>query len=403
MRDTHKPLKKGYKFPIYPNEAQRTQLEKTFGCCRYVYNRALAESREAYAVYNELLGKGAINAKERPRVDGYYFTTRVPVYKQDGESLWLNEVSAVALQQSMLHLGNAYTRFFRERKGFPRFKKKQGAQSFSLMRTGFTLTGKQLRLAKTEGIIKVAFSRELPSEPSSLTISRTSTGKYYVSFVCEYTPVKTTGQGVIGLDAGITALITTSAGEKVENLKMTKTYAAKLKRAQQSLARKQKGSKNRHKARLRVARVHERIANIRRNHLHQLSRRLVNENQVIGMESLQVANMVKNHHLAKAIQDASWRSLRSMLEYKVAESQHTTLVLMDTYYPSSHLCSVTGKKLDRKLKLSERKWLCPHCGKWHDRDVNAALNIEKAAWGAALKHDPDERAGKILLANAYQG
>ena len=403
MQTTPKPLKKGYKFPIYPNEAQRIQLERTFGCCRYVYNRALAESQEAYAVYNDLLGKGVINPKERPQVDGYYFTTRLPAYKQSEESLWLNEVSAVALQQAMLHLGNAYTRFFRERKGFPRFKKKQGLQSFSLMRTAFGLVDNKLRLAKTDGLIKVAFSRELPSEPSSLTISRTSTGKYYVSFVCEYMPVKTRGQGVIGLDAGIAALITTSTGEKIENLKATKTYAAKLKRAQQSLARKQKGSKNRTKARLHVARVHERIANVRRNRLHQLSRRLVNENQVIGMESLQVANMVKNRHLAKAIQDASWRSLRTMLEYKVAESQHATLVLMDTYYPSSHLCSETGRRLDRKLKLSERKWSCSHCGKWHDRDVNAALNIEKAAWNAALKHDPDERAGKILLANAYKG
>ena len=403
MQDTPKPLKKGYRFPIYPNETQRTQLEKTFGCCRYVYNRALGESRAAYATYNELLGKGVINPKDRPRTDGYYFATRLPVYKQDEESLWLNEVSSVALQQSMIHLGNAYTRFFRERKGFPRFKKKQGVQSFSLMRSAFTLTGNQLRLAKTEGAIKIAFSRELPSEPSSLTISRTPTGKYYVSFVCEYFPTKTKGQGVIGLDAGISTLITTSAGEKIENLRATKRHAQKLRRAQQSLSRKQKGSKNRNKARIEVTHIHERIANIRRNHLHQLSRRLVNENQVIGMESLQVANMVKNRHLAKHIQDASWRSLRSMLEYKVRESQHATLVLMDTYYPSSHLCSETGKKLDRKLKLSERRWLCPHCGKRHDRDINAALNIEKAAWEAALTHDPDARAGKIVLANAYQG
>jgi len=402
VQDTPKPLKKGYKFPIYPNAAQRTQLEKTFGCCRYVYNRALAESRETYAAYNELLSKGVINPKDRPQVDGYYFVDRITDYKRDEESLWLKEVSSIALQQSMLHLGAAYTRFFRERKGFPRFKKKQSAQSFSLTRNGFTLVGNQLRLAKTDGLIKVAFSRELPSEPSSLTISRTSTCKYYVSFTCEYTPKKTKGQGVIGLDAGISALITTSAGEKIENLKVTKTYAAKLRRTQQALARKQKGSKNRTKARLHVARVHERIANIRRNRLHQLSRRLVNENQVIGMESLKVANMVKNHHLAKAIQDASWRSLRTMLEYKVVESQHATLVLMDTYYPSSHLCNETGRKLDRKLKLSERKWPCPHCDKWHDRDVNAALNIEKAAWNTARKYDPGERAGKILLANAYK-
>ena len=402
MHDTPKPLKKGYKFPIYPNVAQRQQLEKTFGCCRYVYNRALAESREAYATYNELLGKGEINAKQRPRVDGYYFANRLPDYKRDRESLWLTEVSNVALQQSMLHLGAAYTRFFRERKGFPRFKKKQGTQSFNLMRNGFSLKGNLLRLAKTDGLIKVAFSRRLPSEPSSLTISRTPTGKYYVSFICEYLPPKTRGQGVIGLDAGISALITTSAGEKVENLRTTQRHEKQLRRAQQSLSRKQKGSKNRNKARIEVARIHERIANIRRNHLHQLSRRLVNENQVIGMESLKVANMVKNRHLAKAIQDVSWRSLRSMFEYKVRESQHATLVLMDTYYPSSHLCSETGKKLDRKLKLSERKWLCSHCGKRHDRDINAALNIEKAAWEAALKHNPDARAGKILLASVHK-
>lgn len=402
MLDASKPLKKGYKFPIYPNAEQRQQLEKVFGCCRYVYNRALAQSKAEYRFYTELRDKGEVMPSTRPSVDGYYFCSLLTAYCYDPESSWLREVSSVALQQTMLRLGGAYARFFREKKGYPNFKKKHGKQSFSLMRTGFGLNGNQLRLAKIEGTVKVAFSRELPSTPSSLTITRTLTGKYYVSFVCEYRPIKTAGVGIVGLDAGISALITTSAGEKIENLRATKRHAQKLRRAQQSLARKQKGSKNRTKARIRVAKVHERIRNVRQNHLHQHSRRLVNENQVIGMEALKVANMVKNRHLAKHIQDAAWGELRRILTYKVVESQHATLVLMDTYYPSSHLCSSTGERLDRKLTLSERSWVCPHCGQTHDRDVNAAVNIAKEAEQAANKHPYALRAGKILRANAYK-
>lgn len=396
MKKDTKSFQKGYKFPIYPTEEQKVLLEKTFGCCRYVYNKALAEAKEEYEVYKEVLEKRLVPAI-KPNVSGYGFTLRLPSYKLNPDSLWLSEVSSVALQQSLLNLGNAFTRFFKEKKGYPKFKKKNNRQSFTLTKTVFRLNDGKLHIAKSKDPIKVKFSRELPSEPSSITISKTPSGKYYVSFVCTHTPEKTSGSGVIGIDLGIKDLITTSDGVKIPNPKHLKSGQQKLKRLQQSLSRKQKGSNNRNKARIAVAKQYERISNLRKNHLHQLSRSLINENQVIGIESLKVANMVKNRRLSKSISDASWSTLTNMLMYKTVESQHTILVMMDAFYPSSHICSTTGEKLDRKLKLSERSWKCPHCHEKHDRDVNAAINIRTKAIQTIHAHH-SIRAGQIVLA-----
>lgn len=398
MSSTPKPLKKGFKFRIYPTAEQKSLIERTFGCCRYVFNRALAESKAEYEQYTHLLDKGVVNKKARPDVSGYAFVNKLPSYRLDPETPWLAEVSNVALQQAMLHLGGAYTRFFRTKKGYPRFKRKHDRQSFNLMKNGFTLRDDILRIAKCKDPIKVVYSRPLPSEPSSLTISRTPAGDYYVSFICEYTPTPTSGTGCVGIDLGLTQIATFSDGTKLENPRHYVKAQKQLRRAQQALSRKQKGSRNRDKARLKVAKQHEHVANCRRDHLHKLSRTLVNENQVFGIEGLNVSGMVRNRRLAKHVQDAGWGMLRRMIEYKVVESQHATLVVMDTFFPSSHICATTGKKLERKLKLSERTWDCPHCGQTHDRDVNAAQVIALEADYAATKHPSEDVRGKILLA-----
>lgn len=395
-----KLLKKGFKFPIYPTTEQKQLIERTFGCCRYVYNRALAESKADYKTYAELLEKRLVDKQARPDVSSYGLVNKLPRFKRDPDSTWLSDVSAVALQQSLLHLGAAYTRFFRTKQGFPRFKCKQGRQSFSLTKAAFNLQESGLYIAKCSTPIKVVYSRPLPSTPSSLTISRTPSGKYYVSFICEYQSTPTSGIQVTGIDVGLSHLLVLSNGTKVDNPRHYVKAQQRLKRAQQALSRKQKGSRNRHKQRHKVAKLHEHVANCRRDHHHQLSRKLVNENQVIGIEGLQVKNMIKNRRLSKHIADAGWRSFRSMLEYKTVESQHTTLVVMDTFFPSSHLCAATGQKLDRKLLLSERSWDCPHCGQLHDRDVNAAQVIATEALFAVSQYPIDVVRGKILLANA---
>lgn len=403
MSEVSKLLKKGFKFPIYPTAEQQELINQTFGCCRYVWNKALEAAVHEHKQYLEMSKVTHQSRLIKPDVSGYGFVNRLPDIRRDPETPWLSDVSSVALQQTMLHLGGAFTRFFKEKKGYPRFKKKHAKQSFSLMKTAFTLGSSGFFIAKCKRPIKVVFSRQLPSEPSSLTISRTATGKYYVSFVCEYQPIKTSGHGRIGIDLGIKDFATLSTGQKFTNPKHYLKAQQRLKRAQQELSRKKKGSNNRHKARFKVAKVHERVSKTRSDFQHKLSRQLVNDNQVIAVEKLMVANMVKNRKLAKHISDASWASFLTMLNYKAVESQHTTVFYVSTWFPSSHLCSVTHKKLNRKLTLTERAWDCPYCGQRHDRDVNAAINIlheAELSLARKFKH-PLDVAGKIVLADTF--
>lgn len=267
------------------------------------------------------------------------------------------------------------------------------------MKSAFRFNEGKLYIAKSKQHVKIDYSRELPSAPDSLTISKTQTNKYYISFICKYQPKKTSGSGIIGIDLGLKHLVTLSTGEKVSNPKYLNKYQKKLRRLQQSLSRKQKGSRNKEKARLAVALQHERIVNCRKNHLHQLTRRLVNENQVIGLESLVIRNMVKNRKLSKHIYDASWSMFIQQLMYKAKESQHVTIVFADQFFPSSHLCSVTSKHLDRKLKLSEREWQCPHCGENHDRDINASINLRNEAMRAYNMFPVNNVAGCIIFSD----
>ena len=245
--------------------------------------------------------------------------------------------------------------------------------------------------------MKVCLSQPLPSAPTSCTVSKTPEGRYYVSFLCSFIPKPTSGQAVIGVDLGIKDYATLSTGAKVANDKYSRKYAAKLRRAQQTLSRRQKGSKNRTKAQRAVARIHAKIANCRSNFQHQLSRSLVNDSQVIGLETLMVANMLKNRKLSRAIADTGWSSFVDKVIYKAAHSQHCTVVKLDSFYPSSQLCSCCKQRPDEKLKLSDRSWTCPHCGTAHDRDVNAAINIRDEAMQILATHGLLEARGQLVL------
>ena len=391
---------KGFKFPIYPNTEQIELLNKTFGCNRYIWNRALSEVKAEFEYYKAHKDLNTIIPPVNPNVTGYGLVNKLLSYKKDPNSIWLNEVSSVSLQQTMLHLGTAFSTFFKIRKGFPNFKKRTNKQSFTLMKNSFRFKGEQLFIANCKDPLTIDFSRDLPSDPTSATISKTPSGKYYISFICEYYPIKTNGAGVIGIDLGLTDFLVTSDGVKVQNPKNTKKYEKQLKRKQQDLCRKQKASKNRNKSCILVALVHEKITNSRNDFQHKLSRRLVNENQVIGLEKLVVKNMVKNHKLSKSISDAAWSGFTDKLNYKSRESQNCSLVYMDSFFPSTNVCNLDGYKLPIKLKLSERTWICPQCGTTHDRDINAAINIRNEAVMTLHGFKIPDHACVRLLANS---
>ena len=374
MIKNKKSFIKGFKYRIYPTKDQIELFEKTFGCVRYVWNKALFDSKQDYEYY---LAHKDISNISKPILTGFSLVNKLTKYKTNSESLWLNKAIAVSLQQSMLNLGKAFSFFFKSRKGYPQFKSKHGKQSFTLMNFNLRFKEDKLFIPKSKEALKVKWYRKLPSAPTSANITKTSSGKYYISFICVCIPIQTTGTKQIGIDLGLKNFLVSNDGTKISNPKHLKQYEKQLRRLQQSLSRKKKDSKNNNKARLKVAKCHEHIVNSRNDFLHKLSRTLVNENQVIGIEKLKVKNMVKNHKLSKNISDASWSRFCTMLNYKAIESQHCTLVYMDCWYPSTHICSDCENKLDFKLKLSQREWVCPSCGSIHDRDINAAKNILK--------------------------
>lgn len=390
-----KSFKKGFKYRIYPNKEQIDLFNKTFGCVRYVYNRGLYEAKKEYEQY--LINKVTNITMLRPSIGGYDFVNKIPGYRNDTESIWLKEVSGTALQQSMLNLGTAYSTFFKNRKGFPKFKSKHGKQSFTLVGNGFRLKDSELFIAKSKDPLKVNWHRNLPSCPTSVTISKTPSGKFFISFICEYVPIHTCGTKITGIDLGLKDFAILSSGEKITNPKYLKNKEKHLKRVQQALSRKKKGSKNRNKARIKVAIVHEKVANQRNDFQHKLSRILVNENQVIGIEKLKIKNMVKNHNLANNISDASWASFTTMLNYKALASQNCSIVYMSCWYPSTQTCSICNTKLETKLKLSDREWTCPTCHTHHDRDINAAKNILNHTLATIKKLQIPQGFCKIIL------
>jgi putative transposase len=307
--------------------------------------------------------------------------------KADPEHAWLNEVSSVPLQQTLRHLQSAYAAFFAKRARYPRFKSKHRSRAAAeFTRSGFRWRDGQLFLAKLAEPIAIRWSRPLPpgANPSSVTVTRDAAGRWFVSVLVDdptIVPLPPIGTAV-GIDAGITSLLTLSTGEKIANPRHERRDREKLAQAQRQLAKKRKGSANRTKARLRVARVHARIKDRRTDHLHKLTTRLVRENQTLAVEDLTVRNMVRNHTLARAISDASWSEMLRMLEYK-AGWYGRRVVKVDRWYPSSKTCSACGT-LAASMPLSVREWTCSGCGAQHDRDINAARNVLTAGLAAAM-------------------
>jgi len=364
---------RAFRYRFEPTAEQAVLLARTLGCVRFVWNWALAERQRAYTVEGH-----SISYPESDRM--------LTTFKADPERAWLREVSSVPLQQALRHLQGAYGAFFAKRARYPRFKRKHHCRdSATFTRNGFSWRGGELCLAKLSEPLKIRWSRPLPedAEPSSVTVSRDAAGRWFVSILVEdptirpLPPVK----GAVGIDAGLTSLVTLSTGEKVANPRHERRDREKLAKAQRAMARKRKGSANRAKAKLKVARVHARIADRRRDHLHKLTTRLVHENQVLAIEDLTVRNMQRNHSLARAISDASWSELRRMLEYK-ADWYGREVVAVDRWFPSSKICSVCGAAA-ATMRLSVREWECSGCGTGHDRDHNAARNILSAGLAAA--------------------
>ncbi|MEO6090099.1 MAG: RNA-guided endonuclease TnpB family protein [Umezawaea sp.] len=359
-------VKRAFKYRFYPSDQQEAELSRTFGCVRLVYNRAL-EARTA-AWYGE-----------QRRVSYVQSSAMLTEWKQDPESAFLAEVSSVPLQQSLRHLQGAFVAFWDKRADYPTFKSKRKSRaSAEYTRSAFRWREGTLTLAKMAEPLDIRWSRPLPegTEPTTVTVSRDAANRWHVSVLVETTVHDgPPSDQVIGLDAGITSLVTLSTGEKVTNPRHERRDRERLAMAQRRLARKMKGSNNRAKARVKVARVHARITDRRRDGLHKLSTRLVRENQTVVIEDLGVRNMVRNHSLARAISDAAWSELRTMLTYK-CQWYGRELVVIDRWYPSSKVCSACGA-LQRTMPLEIREWTC-RCGTVHDRDVNAAINIRAA-------------------------
>jgi putative transposase len=391
-------VKRAYKYRFYPSDAQRHELLRTFGCVRKVYNLALDARTRAWFT-------------EQRRVNYNETSAMLTGWKKTDELSFLGEVSSVPLQQSLRHLQGAFTAFFDKRAKYPHFKsRKTSRASAEYTRSAFTYRNGTLRLAKLTESLDIVWSRPLPdeAEPSTVTVWRDGADRWFVSILVETTvehhaPV----DAAVGVDAGISSLATLSTGEKITNPKHERRDRARLARAQRELARKQKGSVNRGKARVKVARVHARIADRRRDNLHKVTTRLVRDNQTVVIEDLAVRNMLSNRSLARAISDATWSDFRSMLEYKCAWYGRE-LVVVDRWFPSSKTCSDCGRIAER-MPLNIREWTCGGCGARHDRDVNAARNILAAglavsACGAGVRPQRESsRTGRSAVKQELSG
>ena len=361
-------MKQRYRYRLYPHPHQQVALAKAFGCARVVWNDALAKSRELYA----------LGEKTSYPVLAKLCITQA---KQTPERSWLSDPSNVVLQQSVRDLDLAYRNWWAslqgKRKGPkvrpPRFKKRRGAQSIRFMSHVFRTGERTLALSKI-GPVPIEWSRALPSAPSSVTVIRDASGRYFASFVVKVEPTPLPANGkALGIDLGLASLAVTSDGEKIAPPKFLRSALKRLRRLQRNLKHKQKGSNRLAVARRKVAALHASIADKRLDFLHQLSTRIIRENQAVVLEDLNVSGMLKNKRLARSIADAGWRQFRILLESK-AEQYDRQVVVINRWLPTSQVCSACGHH-DGKKELSIREWQCPSCGTVHDRDVNAALNI----------------------------
>jgi len=355
---------RAYRYRFYPTPDQEKNLSQTFGCVRYIFNRSLRYRQDAWFERQE-------------NISYLQNSALLTEWKKEPEHIWLNEVSSVPLQQVLRHLQTGYKNFFQGRAKYPNFKKKEGHQSAEYTTSAFKWDGESLKLAKQDDPLNIRWSRRFEGRPTTVTVSRVPSGRYFISIlVDEKIDLLPVVNSVVGIDVGIKDVVITSDGVASGNPRYTAKYAAKLAKYQKRLAKKQKGSNNRRKAKAKVARIHEQIADCRRDFTHKLTATLINENQVICVENLAVKNMVKNPTLAKSISDANWGELVKQLEYK-ASWRGRTVVAIDRWYPSSKRCSICGYTLD-KLDLATRQWTCPECNTTHDRDINAACNIKAA-------------------------
>ncbi len=355
-------INRSYRFRLYPNKKQTELLAKHFGCTRLVYNTFLNQRIEQY----KLTGKS----------DNYYEQAKILTeLKKQEETAWLNEVNSQTLQFAIRSLDNAYKNFFQKRTNFPKFKSKHSKNSFTVPQFAFISEGR-LFIPKFKEGIKCRVHREIVGKIGKVTITKTPSGKYFVSVftIEEYiTPIEKSGNS-IGVDLGLKDLLITSEGEIFKNNRYTKKYECKLAKAQQHFSRKKKGSRGFENQRLKVARLHEKISNSRADYLHKCSISLVRKYDTICIEDLNVKGMERNHRLSKSITDASWGTFINMLTYK-AEWNSKKVVKIDRFYPSSQTCSVCGYVNKYTKDLSVREWECPECHTHHDRDVNAAINI----------------------------
>ncbi|MCY7368023.1 MAG: transposase [Chamaesiphon sp.] len=365
-------MEKAYRYRFYPTTEQESLLRRTMGCTRLVYNKALAERTDAWYQRQERVGYNQTSSM-------------LTSWKQESDLEFLNEVSCVPLQQGLRHLQTAFTNFFAGRAKYPNFKKKHHGGSAEFTKSAFRWKDGQVFLAKCIEALPIRWSRKIPEgcSPSTITVKLDASGRWFVSLLVDTNiPQLPKSDKQIGLDVGITSLITTSNGDKVNNPKHFKQLRKKLKRVQKALSRKQKGSNNRYKARIEVARVHAQITDARKDFWHKLTTQLVRENQTIVVEDLDIKNMVKNHKLALAISDASWGELIRQLTYK-CEWYGRELIKIDRWFPSSKRCGNCGHIVD-KLPLNIREWECGVCHTKHDRDINASRNILAAGLAVSV-------------------
>ncbi|MBN1074735.1 transposase [Clostridium botulinum] len=362
---------KAYKYRIYPTTEQKLYLAKTFGCTRFIYNQMLANRIEVYEK-----NKDTLTSKEMSKL---YLTPAK--FKKEYE--WLKEVDSLALANAQMNLDKAYKNFFRDKSiGFPKFKsKKKNHKSYTTNNQNGTIyiTNNRIKLPKLKSMIKIKQHREFSGLIKSCIISQKPSGKYFISILVDTENIQLPKcDKKVGIDLGLKEFAITSDGEFFGNPKWLRKSLKRLIKLQRNLSRKVKGSNNRNKVRLKVAKLHERIFNQRQDFLHKLSHYIISENQVIVIEDLKVSNMIQNHKLAQSISEVSWYEFRRQLEYK-CNWYGRELIIAPTNYASSQLCSNCGNKSSQTKDLSCRTYICPVCGMTMDRDINASKNLLKLA------------------------